>query len=179
MKQILTLLMLIMAFSCFAQKRSYVQIGPVAYFNTGGGTGLLGGAVGAGSSIGHSGAGINVELLSRNKQFILPVYADVRFYFSNKTTSTYVTLQPGYNFRNSQEPIKPYSSTKDKGGVYLGAGVGYFAFGDKATGINLQLKYIFLQDRFLSTSVLPDNSVRKEVLNTHEGFISLGAFMVF
>ena len=63
--------------------------------------------------------------------------------------------------------------------MYLGAGVGYFAFGDKATGINLQLKYIFLQDRFLSTSVLPDNSVRKEVLNTHEGFISLGAFMVF
>ncbi len=179
MKQIFTLLMLITALFSSAQKRSYVQIGPAAYIHTGSGTGLLGGAIGAGSSIGYAGAGINVELLSRNKQFILPVYADVRFYFSSKTTSAYVTLQPGYNFRNSQEPIKPYATTKDKGGLYLGAGVGYFAFSDRSTGINLQVKYIFLQDRFLSTSVLSDNYLRKQVLNTHEGFISLGAFVVF
>lgn len=178
MKVYLTVIALCTMGFCFGQKRTYVQIGPAAYINTKGATGFIGGGIGAGSSIGLGGAGINVELLSRNKQLILPVYADMRFYFRQRINSPYVTLQPGYNFRNSQEPIKPHSTTKDKGGLYLGAGFGFFVF-DKERGVNFQLRYIFLQDRYTTITTLADNYVRRQVLNVHEGLISFTAFVMF
>lgn len=173
MKPTLIILFLLISFSSFAQRRSYAQIGPVAYVATKGSQGYLGGVIGAGSSKGIGGIGLNLELIAKEKQVILPVYFDVRCYFGSKTNSIYVTLQPGYNFRNNPSTTEINVTYKDKGGIYTGVGAGYYVQNKKAPGLNVQLKYVFMQDKL--KAVYQYYTTTK---NTHAGFISLSALVV-
>ena len=176
MKKLLTLLILIISFSSFAQRRSYVQIGPASYISTKGTSSFLGGGLGAGSSKGVAGAGIGIELVSQGKQTILPLYADMRCYFSQKKKSLYATLQPGYHFRNTPANIVDHVKTKDKGGIYAAIGIGLLAFDKKSPGFNIQLKYVFMQDKVRKTvEGSPDGSF---ISSTHGGYVGLSVAVV-
>jgi hypothetical protein len=173
MKQIITLILLITTVSGFAQRRNYAQIGPVAYMATKGSQGFFGGGLGAGTSKGLGGIGINMELIARERQVVLPVYVDVRCYFGTKMTSVYVTLQPGYNFRNNPSKTEASVTVKDMGGFYAGIGGGYYINPTKGPGLNVQVKYVFMQDKLKT-----DHQYYETIKNTHAGFISLCAFVV-
>ncbi|MEO8771370.1 MAG: hypothetical protein ABI402_14845 [Ferruginibacter sp.] len=176
MKKLLTLLILTISFSSFAQRRSYVQIGAASYLSTKGASSFFGGGLGAGSSRGVAGAGIGIELVSQGKQTILPVYADMRCYFSPKKRSFYATLQPGYHFKNTAGSKVDHITIKDKGGIYAGIGIGLFAFDKKSPGVNFQLKYVFMQDKVRKTvEGSPDGSF---ISSTHGGFVGLNVAVV-
>ncbi|MBS1744472.1 MAG: hypothetical protein JST81_15695 [Bacteroidetes bacterium] len=173
MRRLFLLLMLGSSFQLQAQKRNYIQVGPAVYVSTKGSQGYIGGGLGAGASKGIGGLGIQMELIARERQVLLPVYADMRCYFGKKLNSVYVSLQPGYNFRNNPSTNEINVTYKDKGGMYAGAGIGYYVFNKKVPGLNVQLKYVFMQDK-LKTIYQYYTTVK----NTHAGFISLCAMVV-
>lgn len=177
MKKLLTLLLLTISFSSFAQRRSYVQIGPAAYLSTKGTSGYFGGGLGAGTSRGVGGAGIGIEMVSKGTQTILPVYADMRCYFSQKKTSLYATLQPGYHFRNSPVKTVDHINIKDKGGIYAGIGIGVYSFDRKSPGFNFQMKYVFMQDK-VRKSYENSSAGDSFISSTHGGYLSLSFSLV-
>lgn len=155
-----------------AQRRSYVQVSGTTYINTSFPQNFVGGGLGAGVSRGKAGIGMNVELVAANSQLILPVYTDFRFYILPKTTSPYISLQAGYNFRNKPAVQKSlYTTSRDNGGVYTGMGIGHYISNYKKAGWNFQLKYTFMQDKIVTK--YQHNGGSRVVNNTHADYISL------
>ena len=100
----------------------------------------------------------------------------MRCYFSQKKTSLYATLQPGYHFRNTPANIVDHVKTKDKGGIYAAIGIGLLAFDKKSPGFNIQLKYVFMQDKVRKTvEGSPDGSF---ISSTHGGYVGLSVAVV-
>jgi hypothetical protein len=138
-------------------KKEYFQIGPA--INLKKSSSLIGGSIGVGFIDGVTGIGLGMDVYGYDKSVLVPVYVDLRYYFSSSKNKTYFLLQPGYAIRSKTIPLGG-SKIVESGGVFAASGLGLITHLTKFS-INFQVRYSIIStkatyqtsdDRYISST---------------------------
>ena len=99
------------------------------------------------------GLGIGIDIFDDSKQ--IPVFFDMRPYFTQRATTGFIAFDFGYNIGIKKEKISTYGyygnttssyEVKDKGGIMFNPQIGIKAYMGKGLAFSVALGYKYLED---------------------------------
>jgi hypothetical protein len=98
------------------------------------------------------GVGIDLMKFTNTDHAFIPVFGDIKFVVPGKARF-YIVIDPGYCFYNNTN-----QGTTDKGGLYIGSGIGIWFPSPARAKLFLQVKYNFITINTLSGGDLGNSS---------------------